>query len=179
MKYLHYTFLTLTIAWMATIFIFSSQNGETSSNTSGTVVTFITDTFIPDFDEYSSAKQQDIIDTITLIIRKGAHFTEYAILGFLSFFTMITFIWKKHVPTTTVKYGELFRKKRTNYGIISLIFTCLYAISDELHQGFVADRSPAILDVIIDTAGGLAGIFVACFFIYLYLRRVKKQQRKF
>ena len=139
MKRLHYTFLTLTILWMVVIFIFSSQTGDTSSNTSGTIVNFIVSIFVPDFDGYNATKQQDILDIITLIIRKGA------------------------------------RLKRKIYGLASLIFTCLYAISDELHQGFVADRSPAVLDVVVDTCGGLAGILVACVCTSLYIHSIPKK----
>lgn len=175
MKRLHYTFLTLTILWMVVIFIFSSQTGDTSSNTSGTIVNFIVSIFVPDFDGYNATKQQDILDIITLIIRKGAHFTEYAILGFLSFFTTITYMWKKSAFGLKKKYGELFRLKRKIYGLASLIFTCLYAISDELHQGFVADRSPAVLDVVVDTCGGLAGILVACVCTSLYIHSISKK----
>lgn len=178
MKRLHYIFFTLTILWMTVIFMFSSQTGETSSNTSGTIANIIISIFVPDFDAYSALKQQDILDTISFVIRKGAHFTEYAILGLLSFATSITYIWKKLPMHSSSEYTKTFHLKRLRYGIISLIFTCIYAISDEVHQGFVAERSPAVLDVIIDTSGGLVGILAACFFIYLYLYRQKKDQRK-
>ena len=37
---------------------------------------------------------------------------------------------------------------------VSLIFTALYAASDEFHQSFTAGRVPAVHDIIIDGVGG-------------------------
>ena len=50
---------------------------------------------------------------------------------------------------------------------------CLvYAVSDEIHQGFVDGRTPKVLDVGIDTLGGLAGAgFILI--IWLIVRRKK------
>lgn len=170
-KHLHYIFLTLTIIWMAVIFIFSSQNGEASSSTSNSFADFIVSVFIPNLKEYDITRQQDILDTITFIIRKGAHFTEYAILGVLSFSTVITYIWKKFETDSADSHLTILRSKRLIYGFGSLIFSCLYAISDELHQGFVADRSPSVRDVCIDTCGALAGIVFICFILSLNLKK--------
>jgi len=41
---------------------------------------------------------------------------------------------------------------------IALIFTILYAISDEYHQSFVVTRTPAFSDVVIDSISA-SGIF--------------------
>ena len=175
MKRLHYIFLTLTIAWMAVIFIFSSQTGETSTNTSGTIVNFVISIFVPDFDDYNTLQQQETIDTISFIIRKGAHFTEYAILGLLCFSTVITHIWKKYAPNSITEYANSLRFFYIKCILGSLVFSCLYAISDELHQGFVANRSPAVFDVFVDTCGAFAGILFVYFVFKIYIR--KKQSR--
>ena len=151
MKLLHYISISLTIIWMIIIFIFSSQTGEASSNTSGGIVDTIIDIFITDYDSYNADTQQKITDTITLIIRKGAHLTEYAILGFLWLFTY----------ASSTHFSCDIKKNKYKLIALSCICSCLYAISDELHQGFVADRSPAALDVLIDTIGGLIGAFIA------------------
>lgn len=147
MKILHYIFLTLTIIWLAVIFIFSSQTGDTSSNTSGAIVDIIVSIFIPDFLEYSPTEQQDISDTVSFIVRKGAHFAEYAILGLLSFLTAMTYIWKKMLSSSV----------------------------DELHQGFVADRSPALRDVCIDSCGAFVGILFVCFSLSIYFKKKKSR----
>ena len=174
MKRLHYIFVTLTIIWMAVIFIFSSQNGETSSNTSGKVVDVVLDISVPDFDNYSEAKQNEILGVVSLIVRKGAHFTEFAILGFLCLSTLIT-KKMKHCHNKS-EYYSLFKNNFLRLCLYSSIFTCFYAITDEFHQSFVANRAPAFLDVCIDTSGGLTGISISCILIYLFSKKFTKQK---
>ena len=174
MKRIHYIFVTLTIIWMTVIFIFSSQNGETSSNTSGVVVDIVLDISVPDFDEYSDAKQNEISGAVSLIIRKGAHFTEFAILGFLCLSTLIT--KKIQLCNNKSEYYSFFKNNFLRLGVYSSIFTCFYAITDEFHQGFVADRAPALFDVFIDTSGGLTGVIITCTLIYLFLKKSTKQE---
>lgn len=48
---------------------------------------------------------------------------------------------------------------------LSVLFTALYGISDELHQQFVPGRSPSLKDIIIDGSAGLvAGIILWKFY---------------
>jgi VanZ family protein len=70
------------------------------------------------------------------VLRKGAHMTEYAILGFL-----LLRAFGKALPALTV-------------GIA-------YAVTDEIHQHFVRGRHPSPVDVLIDTAGLAAGLLVS------------------
>ncbi len=42
--------------------------------------------------------------------------------------------------------------------IFALALACLYAATDEFHQRFTPNRSPAVLDVLIDTIGASLGI---------------------
>lgn len=72
------------------------------------------------------------------LLRKLAHFGEYALL--------LALWWR--ALATRVSEG---RALTTALGI-----TVLYAGSDELHQTFVDGRSGRLLDVAIDTAGALA-----------------------
>ena len=77
------------------------------------------------------------------VLRKIAHFTEFAFLGGLLF--------------------QLFRKQQEGKGTAFLLsFACglFAAITDELLQHLSPGRAPRILDVCIDTAGVLAGIGV-------------------
>ena len=50
----------------------------------------------------------------------------------------------------------------------------LYAVTDEFHQGFVDGRSPKVMDVCIDTAGGIAG----CIFLIMICLIIDKKRRK-
>ncbi len=70
-----------------------------------------------------------------LVLRKIAHFCEYAILGALFLRAL-----GREVPATAA-------------GIA-------YAATDELHQHFVAGRHAAVRDVAIDAAGVLAGVLL-------------------
>lgn len=83
----------------------------------------------------------NITDTtlVTIIIRKLAHFGEYFILGLL------------------VSNALNIHSKNVFFGIVICI---LYAISDEVHQLFVPGRSGEVLDVLIDSLGSLASIFL-------------------
>ena len=67
------------------------------------------------------------------ILRKGAHMTEYAILGLL----LLRAIGRE-LPALAVGIG--------------------YAITDEVHQHFVSGRHASPIDVAIDSAGILIGI---------------------
>ena len=46
----------------------------------------------------------------------------------------------------------------------------LYAVSDEFHQGFVAGRGPSVVDVMIDSAGVIAGAWLL---LWILLRKKK------
>lgn len=113
----------LLIGWMLVIFFFSSQDGTSSSGLSNSIINLFPVRIEP------------------LIIRKIAHFTEYFILGILSF-------------NLCLEYTDATKKKMLQIWL----FCVLYAISDEWHQGFVGGRNPAIFDVLIDSLGSLFGV---------------------
>ncbi|EYE87185.1 phosphotransbutyrylase [Fervidicella metallireducens AeB] len=116
------------IIWMAIIFFFSCQNGEASSNNNK---------FIEQILLYFRIDLNSIFNgNGSYLIRKVAHFTEYFILYYFVF--------------NALNKDVSFRKNL----IISLIFTFLYACSDEFHQSFTPGRYPSFKDVMIDTGGG-------------------------
>jgi VanZ family protein len=79
---------------------------------------------------------------LDLILRKMAHVTEYFVLFML---TLRAF-----------ENSELSWQKKTII-LISVIFSVLYAASDEYHQSFVPTRGPSVIDVCIDSVGVLIG----------------------
>ena len=86
------------------------------------------------------------------LLRKLAHFTEFATLGFL--------------------LSMLFRLKqrKIRYALpLGVVTACM----DETIQMFVPDRGPGILDVGIDTCGVLTGIFLLQIG-YVLMRRNQK-----
>lgn len=132
----------LIFVWMITIFMFSAQNGDESSELSqGFLRTFIL-RFTPD------NISEDIVNMMEYIIRKCAHMTEYAVFGILVFYQ--------------IKLYRLFEKE-WNRIVMAVICVMIYAATDEIHQLFVGGRSGRFTDVLIDTAGGFIGIMAAAF----------------
>lgn len=130
----------LVIVWMILVFSFSNQNGDKSQSTSDIITDKVVEiiTKINSSVEYESTKA-----CISFIIRKLAHFSIYFIGGILIFNFVNTFSIK-------LKYKIL----------LSIIFGVLYAISDEIHQFFIAERSAQIKDVLIDSLGVIIAIFL-------------------
>ena len=79
----------------------------------------------------------ETLATIHFITRKVAHFTEYAILGFLA--------------------ARAFRPYR-RWFLISAILIIVYALLDEYHQSFVPSRTASIFDSLIDMSGGITAL---------------------
>lgn len=111
------------------IFRFSSQTGTESSGLSGKLADLLYPLFGLSY------------EMLSLLIRKAAHFSEYALLGILTF----------RVASYRLKYGQV---------VCSLIFCWLYALSDEWHQSFVPGRAASLRDVLIDGLGACAGILL-------------------
>ncbi len=88
-----------------------------------------------------------------ILIRKIGHFSEYATLGFFVYCFFNNFLF--------FKKSEIFHK------LSCLIFVIFYASTDEFHQLFVPGRSGNILDIIIDSFGGLFGIILSYFILKL------------
>ena len=77
--------------------------------------------------------------TIHFITRKIAHFTEYAILGFLA--------------------ARAFRPYQ-RWFVISVALVVVYALIDEYHQSFVPSRTASVFDSMIDMAGGITALIL-------------------
>ena len=73
------------------------------------------------------------LGTVDLVLRKGAHMTEYAILAMLLMRASVSYAW-------------------------AFALAVVYATSDEVHQLFVRGRHGSPLDVAIDGVGALIGI---------------------
>ena len=99
-----------------------------------------------------------MLDIVHLLIRKGAHFTEYAVLA------MLTANALRKRPLSTI-----------GRWLIPVGICALYALTDELHQYFVPERACRFLDVCIDTAGGICG--VAAFMLLYFVRKSGGRKR--
>jgi VanZ family protein len=113
-----------------------------------------------DFEELPAEEQQRIMGKAHKFIRKAAHFSEFALLGFLS-------------ACLLLYISSVFRRLKLWLTLTApAVFTLLYAISDEVHQIF-SGRGPRVTDVLIDFAGALCGILLIHGIAYLIARRKK------
>jgi VanZ family protein len=128
---------------MAFIFFQSALPADLSSRESGRVV----DLLVRLFQGIMPIDRQ----TMVFIVRKGAHFAEYTILG--GFLVPAVTEWMA-VDKTPVP--DSVRSIR----IISWLVGTLYAVTDEIHQYFVPGRSCELRDIGIDSCGVLAGVLV-------------------
>lgn len=136
----------LVISCMGTIFFFSSQEASESRKiSSGLIKTFVR---VLDFNNKLNETQIDTIaKNLTFIVRKGAHFSIYAILCIL-----LALLLREY---------SIYGKWRF---ILSVLVCFLYACSDEIHQVFVPGRSGEIRDIVIDTCGAITGFLILlCF----------------
>ena len=142
-----------TLVWAMIIFMLSSQPAETSAAMSSSVLRQLLEA-LPVVKNLSPDMQQEVIFWLHVIIRKMAHFGLYAVLGLL--------VYELHRT-----YGA-----RGIHAVVrSLCICCLYAISDEVHQLFVAGRGGRVYDVLIDTSGVFFGILIAQGFLRIFKRK--------
>ena len=132
--------LILLILWMILIFYMSAQPQLESETTSNLVAELI-------YGIYAFIFPNNHLDVAVFLeryihpIRKLAHFTEFMILGILVYLNSRDYTKKNNV-------------------FYSILFSVLYAVSDEIHQLFVDGRYCDIRDMGIDTAGALTGILL-------------------
>lgn len=136
MKKLRY-FIPMII-WMIVIFVMSNTNGNDSSSQSNFFANIIL--------QFININRE----TLTFIIRKAAHMSEYAILALLTYYALTKIAFNKKI---------IFQ--------ITFLISFLYACSDEFHQLFISGRSGQFTDVLIDSAGCL----IMLLFSYLWQKR--------
>ena len=142
----------LTLAMMLLIFFFSTESGEASDERSGIITEPIIRLTYTDYDRMNPHEQQIIYDNVSLVIRKLAHFTEYAMLGILLRLCLES--W----------FGHRVRSEWT-LAWISLAGGAFYAATDELHQILTDGRSGQFKDVLLDSCGVLLGVIIGTMII--------------
>jgi VanZ family protein len=85
---------------------------------------------------------------IVFLARKVAHLSVYAVLALL--------VWRaRRKPARRDS-----RPWRWSDAGVALLVAALYAATDEFHQTFVPNRDGCVRDVLIDTCGAAAGLFL-------------------
>ncbi len=131
------------LLWCAVIFIslqifgFSSKTAEESSGTSEKIARQVIEV-INNVKKIDDLKKEEIFHTVHFLIRKGAHFAEFALLTLFVFFLV-----------------QSYGLKKINCAAISLVYCLIFASTDEIHQLYVYGRSGQVRDVLIDFCGGI------------------------
>ena len=125
------------LIWMAVIFSASADTQSTAH----------TSRFLEPFLRWLWADiSPERIDQVRWVVRKAAHLTEFAILAWL---------WWRALRRPARHDSKLWSWRMAGCALGAVV---LYAISDELHQYFVANRTASVRDVGIDTLGGTIGL---------------------
>jgi VanZ family protein len=90
----------------------------------------------------------DTRNEIVFLARKGVHLSVYAVFAILVWRAWRKPAWRDPRPWSWRHAG------------IGLLGAALYAASDEFHQTFVPNREGCVRDVLIDTCGAAAGLFL-------------------
>jgi VanZ family protein len=128
------------VLWMAVIFFMSTDFGS-AAHTSR-----ILEPLVRWFDPNAST---DDLDWVHFLVRKTGHLSEYAVLALLLLratrrslqIDLSTWSWRA--------------------ASLSLLIATAYAATDEFHQFFVPGRTPAVHDVLIDSAGATLALIMA------------------
>jgi VanZ family protein len=131
--------LGIWLAWMCVIFYFSTKTWGGAQTESS-------------LDRLLTLYAQPLRELLTTsgmgelnhIIRKLAHFTEYAILTSLGYWGLAKGMGRS--PDVALR--------------ITLLVSILFAISDEFHQRFVPGRTSLVMDVFIDCFGAAIAAFI-------------------
>jgi VanZ family protein len=150
------------LVWMTVIFV-GSSDAKSSPHSSLFVEPFLHWLF--------PHMTQPHIEQIHYDFRKFCHLTEYAVFALL--------LWRAIRRANGKNPRLLVAPERSAGGwnwaeaglALSMVF--LYGASDEIHQVFVPNRTAQVSDVLIDTAGGAAGL-LALWIVFNWRKRLKK-----
>jgi len=87
----------------------------------------------------------ETLAVVHFTVRKIAHFTEYAVLAWLS---------------ARAFSGSPRPSIHRHWFLISMVLIVVYALVDEYHQSFVPSRTASIIDSLIDMSGGLVALLL-------------------
>ena len=158
--------LIAVILWMVGIYKLSGMSSNNSNGKSTDIISIFIEDALEITNDYgitsSHPNEQKIQRASQLInapMRKVIHATVYFVLAF--FIMILTNIVLDH-------------KKYFLSVLIALILCVIFAGSDEYHQTFVVGRTGQLLDVIIDTTGGIVGILFYSTYQIVYKLGYKK-----
>ena len=121
--------------------IFFASTGEFSAANTSRIIRPILLWLFPHLSEQRIA-------LVNFLVRKTAHFAEYAILSLLA---------------ARAFFGSSLGVLRRVWFPATLLLVAVYALADEYHQGLVPSRTASIYDSLIDMAGGLTALLLLAY----------------
>lgn len=184
--------VALVLVWMITVFIFSSQDGNETLNTSGAFI-YAIDSKISSSNEPKVEKENQNIEqssksdisennkykyeysaNVQKIVRKNAHYFLYMIGGvILSVFFCVNSIKRVNKNKTNEKEIAIIKKDKTIF--YAIIVGIIYAFTDEFHQKFVPGRTSSLKDVLVDSLGVITGVIILKILKLIYDKRKDKK----
>ncbi|MBQ8081668.1 MAG: VanZ family protein [Clostridia bacterium] len=147
---------SLALVMMLVIFLMSAADGERSAGMSGKLTELAVQKLYPGYEGLNTAAQEGAFDLMHHLLRKAAHFIEYAILGALYCLFLHTF---------PVKRARLY----------AWLLGTAYAATDEVHQLFVLSRGASPADVMLDSLGVACGVLLAAAFSAFFTQTRQKR----
>ena len=144
-------FALLLLLVMLGIFLMSACNGEDSGRMSNRFADSI-------FGRILIRILPPLTDNVNTSLRKYAHMFEFFCLGISSFLFFYELLWVKE-----------YRAVKTTS--LAVLWSFLYACSDEWHQTFVPERAGRWSDLRFDAAGFLFGIALLAFMEWMRKKR--------
>lgn len=160
--------LAMTLAACVFIFLNSGANGQKSDAESLRVTETIAEIAVKDYRDMPKEQQTEVLTQMHGIVRRAAHFSEFALLGFLCVMSLLS--WEE-------SFAPAFRRHWYRY-LAAFGFCVLYAVGDEIHQLFVEARACQLSDVGMDSAGAFCGICFALLVGWLISRLTAHFRRK-
>lgn len=158
------------LLWTGGIYKLSSMNTNSSNGKSESIISVFIEDTLEITNKYgitdSHPDENKIIKTTSLLnkpLRKVMHASVYFVLAFL-IILFVNYLFKNK------KYWLSF--------LISFLSIVILALLDEYHQSFVFGRTSDIMDILIDTVGGLAGILFYGTYYFIYRRGYKNGLRE-
>lgn len=124
------------LVWIA--FISFASSGDFSASNTSLIVGPLLHWLFPN-------ASPETLNVVHGIVRKIAHFLEYALLGVLA---------------ARAFRGSPKAAVRSRWLVICITLIVVYSLLDEYHQSFVPSRTASIYDSFIDMAGGLTAVLV-------------------
>lgn len=156
----------MTLLWILGIYKLSSMNTDSSNGKSSGIIGVFIEDALEVTNKYGitdshpdDAKLEKASSLLNTPLRKVMHASVYFVLAFIIIF-VVNYLF--------------YNKKYLLSMVITLVIIVLLAGFDEYHQTFVDGRTGRIMDVLIDTVGGLGGILFYGSYYFIYKRGYKR-----